>query len=538
MDALLIAIAFLFGLVVSRFGLPPLLGFLAAGFVLHAFGKEGGDTLAAISDFGVKLLLFTIGLKLQVRSLLRPEVWAGATGHAVITTAVFAGGLALTAAFLPLPNLSAILILAFALCFSSTVFAVKMLEANGEMGALHGRIAIGILIMQDLVAVLFLAVSKGQWPSPWALLLIGGLFAARPLLGWVMSQSGHGELITLCGLFLALVVGGSGFEFVGLKADLGALFIGILVGTHPKAKELGKSLLGLTDLLLVGFFLSVGLEGLPGWQGLLTAAVLALVLPAKGFLFFLILTRFRLRARTSWLAGLNLTTYGEFGLIVIAIGAGKGWIGSEWLPITAIALSISFLIASPLNRNAEALYQRFAAWLHRFETAGRHPDDIPVRTNGERIAVFGMGRVGQAAYSALTRRFPGKVIAFDRDPAEVERHRAAGRNVVLADATDTDFWQHVRPRDDIDLVVLAMPVHSANLHAAETLQRLGYEGVVTATGQFPDEISELRTHGVDSAFNLYSEAGDGFARHTYNVFNQQRPDLTRAFRPAPDDGKS
>ena len=138
-----------------------------------------------------------------------------------------------------------------------------------------------------------------------------------------------------------------------------------------------------------------------------------------------------------------------------------------------------------------------------------------------------MGRVGLAAYHALEQRYPGRVIGFDRDPKAVALHREAERNVMLADATDSDFWEKVRPRDDIDLVVLTMPKHSANVHAVETLKRHGYAGVVAATGKFIEEIRELRQLGVDTAFNLYAEAGAHFAHHVFNVFNQQRPDLTQ-----------
>ncbi|HEY5792099.1 MAG TPA: cation:proton antiporter family protein [Chthoniobacterales bacterium] len=530
-DALLIAVAFLFGLLVRQFGLPPLVGFLMAGFVLQALGQTGGPALEALSNLGVTLMLFTIGLKLRLRSLLRPEIWGGTSLH---TLGVVIGfglvfvvlGVAGVAGF----NVWTALLLAFALSFSSTVFSIKSLEENGDMGSLHGRVAVGILVMQDVIAVLFLTVSTGKLPSWWAAALLASLILLRPAWSWLLARSGHGELIALCGLFLALVLGAKGFESVGLKPDLGALFIGVLVGQHPKAKELGKSLLGLTDLLLVGFFLSIGLKGLPGPSGWLLAVLLAVLLPLKSALFFGILTRFNLRARSSWIAGLNLGTYSEFGLIVLAPGVARGWVPAEWLVIMAIAVSLSFLMAAPVCRRAEEFYDPISTWLKRFETPVHHPDDLPVQLQEERIAIFGMGRVGVSAYNALQSRFPGRVIGFDRDPAQVEAHRAAERNVVLADATDSDFWERVSLRDHMDLVVLAMPNHLANVHAAQTLKRHGYEGVVAATGKFDDEVKELRELGVDTAFNLYSEAGAGFAHHVYNVFRQQRPDLVSSYR--------
>lgn len=533
MDALLLAVAFFFGLLAQQFRLPPLVGFLISGFVLQAFGQTGGPALGTIAELGVTLMLFTIGVKLRVRTLAQPEIWAGTSLHTISVVIVFAlallgvGTLAGQAVGM---EWQTALLLAFALSFSSTVFAVKSLTESGDMGAMHGRVAIGMLIMQDILAVLFLTFSTGKIPSIWAIALLAALLFGRKWLGALIGRSGHGEMITLCGLFLALVLGAKGFELVGLKADLGALFVGVLVGSHPKAKEVSKSLMSITDLLLVGFFLQIGLEGSLSTNGLLWALFLILLLPLKSLAFFGILTRFRLRARTSWMAGLTLSTYSEFGLIVMALGVSKGWLSPEWLVAMALALSISILLISPLSRRAEELYDPISDFLKRFETKGRHPGDLPIRTKGERIAIFGMGRMGLAAYQSLGERFPGQVMGFDRDPAAVELHRLADRNVLLADATDSDFWERVSVRENIDLVVLAMPKHSSNIQAAKTLKRHNFEGVVTATGKFDDEVKQLRDLGLDTAFNIYSEAGSGFAEHVFTVFSQQRPDLANSWR--------
>lgn len=535
MDGLLIAIAFFFGLIAQQTRLPPLVGFLIAGFVLSALGMTGGVALDFLADLGVTLMLFSIGLKLRVRSLLRPEIWAGTSAHTILVIVLFSLGF-MGLAVLGIPRFTDLsyhtaALIAFALSFSSTVFAVKSLEENGEMGSLHGRIAIGILIMQDILAVLFLTVSIGKIPSLWAIAVLAALLLLRPVMAWIVSRSGHGELITLCGLFLALVAGAKGFESVGLKADLGALFVGILIGQHPKAKELSKSLGSIIDILLIGFFLSIGLKGLPDWTGLGIAVGLTLLVPFKSMLLLGLLTRFHLRARTSWMSTLTLATYSEFGLIVMAVGVKKEWVGSEWLTIIAIALSLSILMAAPLNRMAEALYERVARWLHPLETTGRHPDDIVVPDKGEQIAIFGMGRVGLSSYRFLDRRYPDKVIAFDRDPAAVDRHCQQGRNVVLGDATDADFWNQIKTREHpFELVVLAMPKHTVNLHAAETLRRREFQGVVVANAKFDDEVRELRQSGIDTAYNIYNEAGTGFAHHISRVFHQQRPDLEGVFR--------
>jgi predicted Kef-type K+ transport protein len=520
MDPVLIAIAFLFGFIANQVKLPPLVGYLVAGFVLNAFGIHGGDNLQTVAELGVTLLLFSIGLKLQLRSLFKPEVWAGASIHMLITIAVFGVGIyGLGSAGLSLfssLDFKLALLIAFALSFSSTVFAVKVLEERGEMASLHGRVAIGILIMQDIFAVLFITASTGKMPSPWAIALIASLFVIRPLLFKIMDRCGHRELLILFGLFLALGLGAGGFEAVGLKADLGALVIGLLVSSHPKANELSKSLLSFKDLFLVGFFLSIGMEGIPTLETFGIASLLTVVVIFKVALFFMLLPRFRLRAWTSFMAALSLANYSEFGLLVATIGVRNGWIGSEWLVVIAIALSMTFIIASPLNATAHSLYARYDKWLKPFELTKRHPDDQPIDPGDAEYLIFGMGRIGTGAYITMRDRYGSTVLGLDYDREAVRAHQEAGRNVIRDDATDPDFWNKINP-GKVRMVMLAMRDHSSNLYAIQRLKEIQFGGIITAIAQFDDEVEALKQAGADAAFNFYSEAGTGFADHVCNI---------------------
>jgi predicted Kef-type K+ transport protein len=527
MEPLSILVAFIFGFGVYRLGLPPLVGYLIAGFALQALGIKGGENLETIADIGVMLLLFTIGLKLKLKTLARPEIWAGASVHMLITVmvfgvAIFAIGSAGVAAFAGL-DLKLSLLVAFALSFSSTVFAVKALEDRGEMTSLHGRVAIGILIMQDIYAVLFLTFSTGKIPSPWALALVAGLIAARPLLIAILNRVGHRELVLLFSIFLALGLGAAGFDLVKLKPDLGALFMGILLAGHPKTEEMSNALLSIKDLFLVGFFLTIGLAGAPTLQSIGIAGLLTAAVVFKVALFFLTLSRFRLRARTSLLASLSLANYSEFGLLVAAIGVKNNWIGPEWLITIAIALSISFIAASPLNTAAHRIYERWSGRLKPFETKTRHPDDQPLDPGDAEIAVFGIGRIGTAAYDDMREKFGEIVIGIDFNYEVVEKHRQAGRNVITGDATDIDFWERVSAggRDRIRMVILAMSDHTANLNAIEELNQRQYTGRIAAMARFDDEVEELGQAGAHVAYNIYSQAGFGFAEHVCLAFGDE-----------------
>jgi glutathione-regulated potassium-efflux system ancillary protein KefC len=510
-----LAVAFLLGFGARMVGLPPLVGFLVAGFVLNAIGIEGDAVIEKVGDFGVMLLLFAIGLKLKVKDLARAEVWAGATLQMSITMLVFSVifyGLALAglSLFAGLSLTTAILV-AFAGSFSSTVFAVKVLEEKGESSSLHGRAAIGILIMQDIFAVIFLTASTGKIPSLWALAL-AGLYFARPVLGYFLDRVGHGELLPLFGLFAAVTLGAGLFDLVNLKPDLGALLMGMLLANHTRAGDVADTLFSFKELLLIGFFLSIGLAAIPNLSHIGLALLLMLFVPFKVALFFWLLTRFRLRARSSLLAAFSLANYSEFGLIVTTIGVSSGWLANDWLIVMAIALSISFVVAAPLNTAANKIYARWHDALCRFETVERHPDDQPLDTGDNTIAIFGMGRVGTGAYEYIVDNFGKVVIGIDSDPELVTAHQAEGRNVIKGDAKDSDFWERLpKLREQrVKLAILAMSTHRANMYAVEQMKAGGFEGLIAAQAEYDDHADALREAGAHLAVNLYADAGVGF----------------------------
>lgn len=516
MELLYFATAFIFGFAVYQLKLPPLIGFLLAGFALNLLGYKTTDLLDTIASLGVTLLLFSIGLKLRVSNLIKPQVWAPASLHIIISSALFCSlMLVLGALTLPLFNeltWQSALLVGFAFSFSSTVFAVKVLEERGEMASLHGKISIGILVMQDIFAVVFLVISTGKVPSAWALLLFALLPVLRPAMFWVLNRSKHGELLPLFGFFFALVAGYQAFEFVGLKGDLGALIIGMIFAPHRKASELAKSLLSLKDVLLVGFFLTIGLGAELTINSLLIALILVAVLPMKVILYYVLTNMFKLRARTSLLSAFSLSNYSEFGLIVCMVAATNGMITSEWLAVMAIAVSITFIIASPLNKRSNDIYVKIEHWLVRFESNTRLAEELPVNLTDTKIVIFGMGRIGTGAYETITATHPNVVAGIDIKPEVVDKHIKRGRKVLIADATDPDFWQRVN-HSHVEMVMLAMPKHMQNIFALEQLRASGYKGQVTAIANYPDQQKELEEMGVNSTYNFYLEAGSGFAEH-------------------------
>ena len=301
------------------------------------------------------------------------------------------------------------------------------------------------------------------------------LIGLRPVLTAILDRVGHGELLVLYGFLLA-VGGAQLFELVGLKGYVGALVMGVLIASHSKGTEMSKVMFSFKNLFLVGFFLSIGLSGPLTLQTVLIGVALTPFVLLKTALFYVLMTGYQLRARTSLFASLNLTNFSEFGLIVAAVGAANGWIGSSWLIVIAIALALSCAIAAGLNVIAHPLYTRHGARLKRLQRPERLPDDHALDIGGAKIAIIGMGRVGTGAYDDMHERHGGAVVGIDTNPVKVEHLQSTGRTVLLGDPSDADFWDRVQATHTLELVMLALPNLASNLAVLDELKGAGFEG--------------------------------------------------------------
>ncbi|KQY43840.1 cation:proton antiporter family protein [Cellulomonas sp. Root137] len=518
--ALYLGAALLGGLLAVLLRLPPLVGFLAAGFALGAGGAPTLPYLEPIANFGVVLLLFAIGLKLDVRTLLRREIWLTTVVHLGISVAMALGFLGLLAVigfgFLADESFGALALVGFALSFSSTVFVVKVLDDRSDTTSLYGRIAVGVLVMQDVAAVVFLSLSSGEPPSPWALLLFL-LIPGRWVLHRIWDRVGHGELQALFGVAVAVVLGYGLFELVGIAGDVGALVVGVLLSSHPQAGELSRSLMTFKDLMLVAFFVQIGLHGTPHLFEIGLALLLLLLLPFQVAAYAGVLWLMRLRRRTSFLAGLVLSNYSEFGIIVVAVGASTGLLDDQWVVVFSLAVAFSFGLSAIVNRRGVELASRLSRLLPARDSDRLHPDDRLVDIGEADALVLGLGRVGAATYARLRDEYGLSVVGVEHDQTRVLALDDEGYDVVRADATDLEFWNRVQRAGRVRVAVLAMPFHNANLIALARLQAAGFTGKVAAVARYDDDVAELQRHGADAVFHLYGSAGFALADHAAEV---------------------
>ncbi len=504
MDIVWIGLAFLLGLTLNRLHIPPLVGFLLAGLALSFTSYEPGYMLHEIAHLGVIFLLFTVGLHISLKSIIQKEVLGVGIIHLLISAAIFVP----VGLFFGL-NLEAAIVVAITLGFSSTVLAAKGLETRNELGSYYGRLSIGILIVQDLVAIGIIAYSGGGIPSPWAVLLLGLPFI-RPLLSKLLNFVEREELLLL--LALSLAVGGSSlFEWVNLSGELGALVMGMLLVNSDKAEVLEKKIWGIKEAFLVGFFLEIGLGGFPDWDGIYFIGVLLVLLPLKMVLFFGLFILFKLRARTSFLSTITLTAYSEFTLIAGAVAASAGVIPSEIIVVLGLLTAISFVINSLLVRYEDPLWQRFNGKLRGFERDVKHPDHQPVSVGAAKYLVVGLGQTGLAALRSFKKKGEAAV-GIDINPDRVKAYLDEGCRVLYADAQDSFFWEEL-DMPKLKKIILAM---SGDFHSkvfiVNQLRKKKFTGDILVLTQNEREDEKIRSVGATPVSVPSTQMGEKLAQ--------------------------
>jgi glutathione-regulated potassium-efflux system ancillary protein KefC len=514
MEAIWIAAAFFFGFLAKQLGLPSMVGYLIAGFIINSCNIKPIGSLETLSHFGITILLFTIGLKLDIKRLMKPLILFTSLAHIIITCIALSVALLiigfLTSSKIFDLTLNQSALIAFAFSFSSTVCAIKILQDRGEIASRHGNIAIGILVIQDIVAVVFLTIASHKLPSVWAFSLLALPLFRRPLT-LILERSGHDELLCLAGFFLAFI-GGWIFKSVGIDEELGALVFGVLIANHPKSSELYKSLINFKEIFLIAFFLSVGFSAKVSLSLFLIATGITLFILFKGVLFIWLLMLFKARARTALLSTIALFNYSEFGLIVLAICIDHKWLGAEWLVIVALSVSISFVISSIINNRAHYYFKVLKSMIIKYESSTILPEDRHFNIGKVDVVIVGMGRIGSNAYESLSKIYQGKICGIDTEPFKVNLQTEKGYNVILGDGTNSQFWGNQK-YIDYNLVMLALSSVQDNLEVTRQLLDRGYKGKIAAISFFHDEEDILKNAGVHMVFNYHTEAGMGYANH-------------------------
>lgn len=248
------------------------------------------------------------------------------------------------------------------------------------------------------------------------------------------------------------------------------------------------------------------------------AGLLCLALTLRPIIYYALLVAFKLRSRTAFLAGMSLFNYSEFGLIVAAIATEAGAMQPEWLTTLALAMALSFFIATPVNTRVHRLYRHYFLWTERFERKDRLPIERFPDLGRSEIAVLGMGRVGLGAYNFLKENYSDSIVGIEENDEKAKLHQRNGINCDHGDASDQAFWM-LSGLNRCKKIFVCLSNHRENLYVVDLARESGFNGILAVVSRFPDEERELQELGCIT-FNLYAEAGHGFAEHVMHQIEQ------------------
>ena len=515
---------------------PLVVAFIAVGVLAgpDALGLVSStEFIETLSQISIAVLLFLVGLKLDVGLVRSLGKVAVATGLGQVGFTAFFGFLICLA--LGIDWLTSIYI-AVALTFSSTIIIVKLLSDKQEIGALHGKIALGFLIVQDIFVVLAmvtlsaLGVGMGDNGGGFLdvlLVFLGGAvmvafvvgfirYAADPLLR-LISRSPELMVIFAVGWAAGLAAVG---DALGFGKELGGLLAGVSLASTQYREAISSRLTSLRDFLLLFFFINLGaglqLSTLGDQMG--AAVVLSLfVLIGNPLIVLAIMGYLGYRKRTGFLAGLTVAQISEFSLIFMAMGISIGHVGDSAMGLVTLVGLVTIALSVYMITWSHKLYEWLEPALGIFERRTARAEgadaDSAVTKRPHDFIVFGLGRYGCRIGNGLKAR-GYSVLGVDFDPEALVHWRAMGMEAAYGDATDPEFVAHL-DLSRVRAVVSAVPRERGPLSEADPqlallhgLQSANYRGKVFLSVQKAAEVDELLQKGASVILQPFDDAAD------------------------------
>jgi len=476
---------------------PVLVAYIFVGILLGpaVFGFVAADAvIEGLAKVGIAILLFLVGLKLEIGLIKSTGLVALLTGVGqVVFTSVVGFFIVLALGFDIIPAIY----ISVALTFSSTIIIVKLLSDKRELDQLHGRIAVGFLIVQDILVVVAMIVivtigqpeASADTQSPWFVLLGSIIFLASVALlakfviprvmGWLAKSP---EVMLLFGVGWAMSLAGVS-EALGLSMEIGAFVAGVALASSPYRESLGSRTVSLRDIMILFFFIQLGasLTFDDALEQLWPAILLSLfVLIGNPIIVMIIMGLMGYRSRVSFKAGLAVAQISEFSLILIALGYSLGQVETAVLSLVTLVGVITITVSTYFILYSDQIYDRFSGFLTFFEfrsTAVSESEDAIAHPYD--AIVIGAGRLGSSVISGL-REKNANLLVVDTDPQALKRIRAKKVTTLYGDISDADFASTI-PLNEADAIICTVQERSTNLVLLETLSQFRFSGSICLT---------------------------------------------------------
>lgn len=527
--AAILGLATVAGVIGQRLRQPLIIMFLATGIIagpsvlgiIHSY-----EQIELLADIGISVLLFIVGLKLDL-NLIRttgPVALATGLGQIIFTSvigfviALVMGIEALNAAYL-----------AVALTFSSTIIIVKLLSEKKEIDSLHGQIAIGFLIVQDIAAILALvgltsfgssiAEGKSAYISILILalkgagILIGVALVMKYIIPLLVKRLAHSiELLTLFAIAWAIFLGAA-TEMLGFSKEVGAFLAGVTLASTEYRDSIGGRLASIRDFLLLFFFISLGARldwSIVNAQIGKSIVFSLFVLIGNPLIVVAIMGVMGYRRRTGFLAGLTVAQISEFSLIVAALGVNLGHISDETMGLITLVGVITIFISTYMILYSGQLYNLLSGPLKIFEK--RNPyreaaiDTLKEGFGNIDIILVGLGNYGSGLMKCLLRRNK-KIIGVDFDPIVLEKWRKKGVPVIYGDISNQELYEQL-PLGNSQWIISTIRSHEINMSLLSNLKNKNYDIRVALTASSGHEAQAFERAGANIVFRPFSDASE------------------------------
>lgn len=499
------------------------LGILVGPSVLDVVKSE--ENIHLLAEIGIAVLLFIVGLKLDLRIIKSVGKIALLTGLGqVLFTSMFGYLIGISLGF---SNLHSFYI-AVALTFSSTIIIVKLLSDKKEIDSLHGQIAIGFLIVQDIVVILVMivlsAMQQGESTSltydiiktiiAGVVLLAFALVAMRwilPKLSTFLAKSQ--ELLTLFAIAWAVALATLG-ELMGFSGEVGAFLAGMSLASSDFKEAISSRLVSLRDFLLLFFFVDLGINldlAVMGNQ-LSSAMVFSIfVLIGNPIIVLIIMGAMGYRKRTSFLAGLTVAQISEFSLIFAGLGFAVGHITEDIVGLITLVGLITIGLSTYLILYSHQIYEVISPALRIFQRKNPYRDTNEDLGNTKQydVIIIGLGRFGKRLSEKLDEHPEINYLGVDFDPQVVKSWQKKGKNIVYGDMEDPDLLEQVNFKSS-KFVVSTVPdfIHSRQL--VKSLKRENYQGKTYLTAISIKDYEQLSTCGAEEVLMPQQMAATNF----------------------------
>lgn len=498
--------------IIARFLRQPIImGYILAGIVIGPIGLGwviNYDVITTLSEIGIAFLLFIVGLELDVRKLKHLGAVSLIVGLGQVILTFIAGYL--LAILLGMPSTYAFYV-SIALTLSSTVIIIKLLSDKNEINALHGRIAVGVLLVQDFIAVLILAIMANSGSISTAgimsnLIIAIGFFAVSIVIGTFFLKyifkpiAKSTELLFLSAVswcFAYALVS----QWLGFSMAIGAFLAGISLAPLPYHIEIASRIKSLRDFFATIFFVTLGMQiVLTGIKYLVWPIILLslFVLICNPLIVWFLMSIMGFKARPSFLTGISLAQISEFSLIMMATGYSLGIFPQTLVSMVAIIAVITFTISSYMITYDEKLYRLFKKVMKPFESLsikGFDLEYLPEKELDYNIILCGCDRIGQAILES-SKKLKKSILVIDFNPELIKQLMKDSIHCIYGDISDVEIMNRLNFKK-AELVVSTIPDYDDNVMLTKKTKSINKKTVVIVTAEDIDDALELYKAGAD-----------------------------------------